>query len=109
LALQYLIWTGAVGYDPAADIAITVVVVFPTHTPTPTPTPTLTPTSGPSQTPTFTPSPTGQSIYEIGVEVSGQDVLIRNEVTPGDAAIVGFLAVITILLVVTIVLWRLRQ
>jgi microcystin-dependent protein len=94
LVLNYLVWAGTVELDIAADIDITVVVVFPSHTPTPTATSTLTPTTGPSPTPTATASPTGQSIYDRGVTVNGQDVLIRNEVTPGDAAIVGVLVVI---------------
>jgi len=74
------------------QVVVTVILVWPTATETPTPTETLTPTDGPSPTPTFTPTATPQA--EFSVNVGGQDLIIRNEVTPGAAAIVGFLAIL---------------
>jgi len=99
LVLNYLVWAGTVSLDIASDVVITVVVVFPTHTPTPTPTPTLTPTDGPSPTPTLTPSPTGVPAHITSYTVNGQEVVLDYTVTPGDAAMVGFLILITGLLI----------
>lgn len=108
LVLNYLIWSGLEPFEvPAADIDITVVVVFPSHTPTPTLTPSLTPTPGPSptNTPTATPTYSPEVIYSVG----GQDVKLAYTVTPGDAITVALLVVIIVLLMTGIVFYLRRR
>lgn len=108
IALNFLIWSGSEALvAPEEDIVLTVVVVFPSHTPTPTLTPTMTETPGPSPTPTATATATFSS--ELVYEVGGQEVLVVNEVTPGDAAIVGLLAAIVGLMLVGFILFWLRR
>lgn len=86
-----------------ANVNITAVVSFPTHTPTPTVTPTMTPTTGPSPTPSPTATPTAN--VDTGVNVGGQDVIIRSEVRPGDIANVAFLVVIAGLMMTFIIMY----
>jgi microcystin-dependent protein len=114
LVVNFIIWAGTVEMS-SQNLVVTVVLVFPTHTSTPTPTPTLTPsptftpTSGPSPTPTLTASPTGLSVYEVAMEVAGQDVLMRYEVRPSDITQIVFWSVILVLLAGLFVLYVRRK
>lgn len=104
--LSFHIWSGVVpmvAVSPA-DIDLTVVVVFPSHTPTPTLTPSLTPTDGPSPTPTATASPTGQPGYQLSYTVGGQEVLMDYTVRPGDGLVGGTLLFIAGLMVMVLFL-----
>jgi microcystin-dependent protein len=107
LALNFMIW-GGFPSDPAGDIVITVVVVFPTHTPTPTLTPTLTPTTGPSPTPTATASPTGAPGNVTSYTVGGQEVVMDYTVYPGDAFIGGTLFFIAGLFLICMI-WYVKR
>lgn len=77
----------------------------PTATPTPSPTETATP--GPSPTPTPGPTTTPNYVLRSTLVIGGQsyDVAINMEVTPADYVMVGFLVVITGLLMILIFLY----
>lgn len=77
----------------------------PTATPSPTPAPTATPGPSPTPTPTITPTPNVSDVYDVG----GTPVLIVREVTPGDVATIGLLALIAGLLMVNLLIKALES
>jgi hypothetical protein len=102
---------------PNPVIAVTSVVVFPTHTPTPTYTPTVTPsptltnTPGPSPTPTATITATANYVLRSTVvygEGEHQDVAVVYQISAGDILIGVALFILIALLIFEIIRreWR---